>query len=339
MNCLRRGLTQAWLKRGLLAWTLWPISVFFSGLVRSRLWLYQRGVFKPQRLSVPVVVVGNVLVGGVGKTPVVMALVQHLNQRGLQVGVLSRGYGRKTHDVREVRASDQAQDVGDEPLLIAKTCAVPIWVGADRITAAKALLTHYPNTQVLVCDDGLQHLAMARDIELCVFDERRLGNGWLLPAGPLREPWPRATTPEVDGFDLTSSADDTSGKYRVQKELANYAVQADGSKRSIPQGYPHPVQAMAGIAKPHVFFEMLRQQGLRLSHTQALADHADMQGAKIDDTFGELLCTEKDAVKLWPDHPRVWAVPLVTTLPDSLLKAIDACLDRKLSSHHGHQIT
>ena len=339
MNCLRRALTQAWLTRGLLAWTLWPVSVFFTGMVRSRQWLYQQGVFKPQSLPVPVVVVGNVLVGGVGKTPVVMALVQHLKQSGLQVGVLSRGYGRKTRDVREVHASDQPQDVGDEPLLIAKNCAVPIWVGADRVTAAKSLLTHYPNTQVLVCDDGLQHLALARDVELCVFDERQLGNGWLLPAGPLREPWPRAKTPEIAGFELTSSADTTLGEYQVHKKLADYAVRADGSQRSIPQGYPHPVQALAGIAKPHVFFEMLRQQGLRLSHTQALADHADMHGVKIDDIFGELLCTEKDAVKLWPDHPQAWAVPLVTTLPPSLLEAIDACLDRKLSSQHGHQIT
>lgn len=339
MNQLRGALTRAWRWRGPLSWALWPISVFFSTLVTIRRWLYLHGLMAPQRLSVPVVVVGNVLVGGVGKTPVVMALVQHLQQRGLQVGVLSRGYGRTTRDEREVHASDLAHEVGDEPLLIAKTCGVPLWVGTDRVAAAKSLLTHYPRTQVLVCDDGLQHLALARDIELCVFDERRLGNGWLLPAGPLREPWPRRVAPEINSFELINGAEAAVGQHRVEKKLARYAVRADGSQCPIPEGYPHPVQALAGIGKPEVFFEMLRQQGVQLAHTQALADHDDMRDVKIDTTLGEVLCTEKDAVKLWHKHPEVWAVPLITTLPVALLQAIDTCLNRKLSSQHGHQIT
>lgn len=336
---MRNLLTQAWLKRGLVACVLWPISACFGCLVRSRQWLYRLGVFKSHHLPVPVLVVGNVLVGGVGKTPVVMALVEHLRQRGLHVGVLSRGYGRTTRDQREVHTSSRAQDVGDEPLLIARRCGVPVWVAADRAAAGEALLQKYPNTQVLVCDDGLQHLALARDIEVCVFDERDVGNGWLLPAGPLREPWPRAAALDVNRFELTSAATPSSPRYQVRKQLAHLAVRADGTQRSLQDWRMTPVQAIAGIAKPQVFFDMLAAQGLSLTNTQALADHADMRDVVINARLGDVLCTEKDAVKLWPLHPTVWAVPLLTTLPPELLQAIDARLDSKLSSHHGLQTT
>ena len=336
---MRNLLTQAWLKRGLVACVLWPISACFGCLVRSRQWLYRLGVFKSHHLPVPVLVVGNVLVGGVGKTPVVMALVEHLRQRGLHVGVLSRGYGRTTRDQREVHTSSRAQDVGDEPLLIARRCGVPVWVAADRAAAGEALLQKYPNIQVLVCDDGLQHLALARDIEVCVFDERDVGNGWLLPAGPLREPWPRAAALDVNRFELTSAATPSSPRYQVRKQLAHFAVRADGTQRSLQDWRMTPVQAIAGIAKPQVFFDMLAAQGLSLTNTQALADHADMRDVVINERLGDVLCTEKDAVKLWPLHPTVWAVPLLTTLPPELLQAIDARLDSKLSSHHGLQTT
>lgn len=336
---MRNLLTQAWLKRGLVACVLWPISACFGCLVRSRQWLYRLGVFKSHHLPAPVLVVGNVLVGGVGKTPVVMALVEHLRQRGLHVGVLSRGYGRTTRDQREVHTSSRAQDVGDEPLLIARRCGVPVWVAADRAAAGEALLQKYPNTQVLVCDDGLQHLALARDIEVCVFDERDVGNGWLLPAGPLREPWPRAAALDVNRFELTSAATPSSPRYQVRKQLAHFAVRADGTQRSLQDWRMTPVQAIAGIAKPQVFFDMLAAQGLSLTNTQALADHADMRDVVINARLGDVLCTEKDAVKLWPLHPTVWAVPLLTTLPPELLQAIDARLDSKLSSRHGLQTT
>ena len=339
MSRLRHSLTQAWLTRGPLAWGLRPISLCFEWLVACRLWLYRLGVLRPRHLRVPVVVVGNVLVGGVGKTPVVIALVKHLQQRGLCVGVLSRGYGRASRDVREVQPNSRATDVGDEPLLIARSCSVPVWVGANRVEAGQSLLEHHPKTQVLVCDDGLQHLPLARDIELCVFDERGIGNGWMLPAGPLREPWPRAENSGVDRFELSHGEAPTSGRFQVHRQLTDFAIRADGTRRPFPSGFAKPVQALAGIAKPQVFFSMLEEFGLTLTHAQALPDHADLQGISIDYAQGELLCTEKDAVKLWIDHPEVWAIPLKTTLPNELLLALDACLDRRLSSHHGLKIT
>lgn len=335
MSRLRHVLTHAWLSRGLLACMLWPISLLYGVLVWLRQRLYQHELLQSARLNVPVIVVGNVLVGGVGKTPVVMALVQHLTQRGLKVGVISRGYGRHTHDVRAVHADSQAHEVGDEPLLIARTCTVPVWVGSDRAAAGHALLAQHPEVQVIVCDDGLQHLALTHDLALCVFDERGAGNGWLLPAGPLREPWPRRSAAPT--WVVKTSGVAASGEFAADRQLASMARRADGSTRALHSWFNQPVQALAGIAKPEVFFDMLRAQGLQLSRTQALADHADLDQVHIDADAGDVLCTEKDAVKLWRTHPQAWAVPLVTQLPADLLTAIDQALDAKLSSPHGLQ--
>jgi tetraacyldisaccharide 4'-kinase len=236
--------------------------------------------------------------------------------------------------------------VGDEPLLIARTCQVPVWVGADRTAAGLALLKHHPDVQVLVCDDGLQHWALAHDLALCVFDERGVGNGYLLPAGPLREPWPRRTWRhptqgnEVPSWVVQTSGQTPPGAFAVKRELATFARQADGTQRILQSWVNSPVQALAGIAKPEVFFDMLRSQGLQLAHTQALPDHADLSNIGLNPAWGDVLCTEKDAVKLWDTHPQVWAVPLLIELPETLLKAIDTTLhgaqSQKLSSPHGH---
>jgi tetraacyldisaccharide 4'-kinase len=360
MSVLRHALMRAWLGQRTpyrwLAVALWPISAIFGMLVWLRRALYKLGVFKQHVLPVPVLVVGNVLVGGVGKTPIVMALVQHLARQGWRVGVLSRGYGRQRDaqasqpDIRPVLPDSVAQDVGDEPLLIARTCQVPVWVGANRVAAGLALLKRHPDVQVLVCDDGMQHWPLARDVELCVFDERGAGNGFLLPAGPLREPWPRSAWPHpTTGRDVPMWVLQTSGQssgpmppgaFAVTRELANFARQADGTQRALQSWANTPVQALAGIAKPEVFFDMLRHQGLQLAHTQALPDHADVRGLTLNPAWGDVLCTEKDAVKLWAQHPQAWAVPLRTELPDALLHAIDLALEDlqrpKLSSPYGH---
>jgi tetraacyldisaccharide 4'-kinase len=348
---LTQALTQAWNGQGgwgqALAFVLLPVSCLFTGLVAIRRALYQHGVFKQETLSVPVIVVGNVMVGGVGKTPVTMALVNHFKAKGLRVGVLSRGYGRKTSSTLAVSPKSQSQKVGDEPLLIARSCQVPVFVGNSRVDAGRALLALHPDVQVLVCDDGLQHWPLARDLELCVFDERGVGNGLMLPAGPLREPWPRKPwTHATSGNEVPCLVLKTAGvagphEFAVQRRLADFAVQADGTPRALSSFGQTPVQALAGIAKPEQFFAMLCEQGLNVCHTQALADHADLAQLTIDAAHGDVLCTEKDAVKLWTHHTNAWAVPLQTTLPTELLAAIDwhlaAAQHAKLSSPHGHQ--
>ena len=354
MTGVRQALTHAWNGQGgwglFMAQALRPVSWLFGALVALRRTLYQLGFYKPHTLPVPVIVVGNVMVGGVGKTPVTMALVQHLTAQGWRVGVLSRGYGRSpSHnklDIQAVTLHSRAEDVGDEPLLMARTCHVPVVVGANRAAAGRALLQQHPDVQVLVCDDGLQHWALARDLELCVFDERGVGNGLLLPAGPLREPWPRRpVTPNVPTLLVQTSGAALPGFFLATRALADHALQADGTQRQLQSWGHTPVQALAGIAKPEVFFAMLRAKGLTLAHTQALPDHADLQDLQVDGTLaspeGDVFCTEKDAVKLWAIAPQAWAVPLETTLPADLLAAVDqhltAAQRAKLSSPHGHQ--
>jgi tetraacyldisaccharide 4'-kinase len=320
-----------------------------GGLVALKQALYRWGVLTPDRLPAPVIVVGNVMVGGVGKTPIVMALVEHLTRQGLHVGVVSRGYGRdaqdrQNHPIREVTPHSLAHQVGDEPLLIHTRCQVPVWIGAQRAKVARALLAAHPDVQVIVSDDGLQHTALARDIELCVFDERGIGNGWLLPAGPLREPWPRsaAATP-THRFELNTSAPELAfakQAFSVQRRLSGVAYQANGTQRALQHWQHQPAQALAGIAKPQVFFNMLQAQGVQLANTIPLPDHASTEQlnaalAHIQANPTDVLCTEKDAIKLWPTMHKVWAVPLVVDLPQALLDALQKALST-LVKHPSH---
>lgn len=327
-----RALQRAWLRRGVLAWALWPVSLVFGLLAALRRVAYRQGWSKTHRVPVPVVVVGNVVAGGAGKTPVVMRVVEHLQTLGLAPGVISRGYGRSTQDCREVLPGSRATEVGDEPLLVARSCAVPVFVAARRIDAARALLATYPHTRVIVCDDGLQHLGLHRDVEVCVFDERGVGNGWLLPAGPLREHWPRpvdlvlrtGAPPGIDGFDAT-------------RRLASYAMRADGKRVPLASLKGRQLTAIAGVARPEAFFEMLRAEGLHLARTIALPDHHDFRGDPIAYGSAELICTEKDAVKLWQLRPGAWAVPLELDVDPAFWAALDRLLDAKLSSADGPQ--
>ena len=339
-------LTAAWTSKGLLACLLWPVSLVFGLLVAVRRVLYQRGIFKVTRVPTLVIVVGNVVAGGSGKTPVVIALVQHLQTLGIRVGVVSRGYGRSATDCLDVRADSTAADVGDEPALIHRLTQVPVVVAASRVEAALQLLMRHPDTQVIVCDDGLQHLALHRDLEICVFDDRGLGNGWQLPAGPLREAWPRA----VD-LVLHTGLKPAFAGFRAQRALAPYALRSDGTKVSfadLAAKSGKPLFALAAIAKPEAFFDMLRAQDLPLEKTLALPDHYDFNSwsRNIDERY-TLVCTEKDAVKLWRHAPQALAVPLLFTPEPAFLTCFDTLLSSlmpnpsspTLSSPHGHTTT
>jgi tetraacyldisaccharide 4'-kinase len=320
-------LRQAWTRRGILTFCLWPISLIYASLVRLRRWLYAAEILKTERISVPLVIVGNVVAGGVGKTPVVMALVAHFQAKGLSVGVISRGYGRRTTGCLEVTASASAMDVGDEPSLIQRRTQVPVFVAERRIEAARALLAAYPQTQLIISDDGLQHLALHRDLEIGVFDDRGIGNGWQLPAGPLREPWPR----KLDWVLQTGQHPAFDG-FQVQRALTPYALRADGSQVALSdltasalQPDAKPLLALAAIAQPERFFAMLQALGVRVTEVLALPDHYVFTSDTFNKYEGyDLICTEKDAVKLWPLRPDALAVPLVCTLPHAFLQQLDA---------------
>lgn len=318
-------LRRSWQGRGPLAWALWPLAAVHGLLLGLRRALYHHGGLAQQRLPVPVIVVGNVVAGGAGKTPTTLALVQHLQQAGWRPGIVSRGHGRQSTEVRPVTPSSRVSEVGDEPLLLHRRSQCPVWVGARRAEAGRALLAAHPEVNLLLCDDGLQHLALARDVNICVFDARGIGNGWLLPAGPLREPWPRPV--DLVLWTETPPSPRPLTEHQAQRRLAEHALTQDGQRVPLQQLRGQPLTALAAIARPEAFFAMLRQRGLTLAHTIALADHDPIttRPPGLPDT-GLVLCTEKDAPKLWPDCPQALAVPLELSLPAGFCAALDACL-------------
>lgn len=329
---LAERLRAAWQHRGALALALWPLSLLYGVLTALRRALYRTGLLRSERLPVPVIVVGNVIAGGAGKTPVTLAVVRHLQARGWRPGVISRGYGRATADCREVLPASSAAEVGDEPLLIARASGAPVFVARRRAQAGRALLAAHPATNILVCDDGLQHLALARDLEVCVFNDEGAGNGWLLPAGPLREPWPRAV-------DLVLHAGSPPGggapQFALSRELAAHAVNASGQHLPLEQLQGEPSHALAAIARPHDFFAMLHARGIQPESEEALPDHYDFcSWQRPPDKRLRLICTEKDAVKLWPAHPDALAVPLAVRIPPAFFDALDARLASLSSSGH-----
>jgi len=352
-----------WAQRGWQARLLWPLSQVYRALSGGRRWLYTLGVFRTEHLPVPVIVVGNVVVGGAGKTPTVLALLDHLKSRGWTPGVISRGHGRQGHETSEVLANTTADEGGDEPTLIRRSSGVPVFVARQRVRAARALLAAHPGVNVLLCDDGLQHLALGRDIAIAVFDDRRIGNGWLLPAGLLREPWPpksgRAHWPDMvlrqwregtrEPGPLT--VPDGVPVFWAPRRLSDEALGPQGQRCALAALQGQPLTAVAGIARPEVFFEMLRERGLNLIRTVALPDHAGPSHFRelLSTLSGTLLCTEKDAVKLFaclPDTsatqaPACWAVPLQLQPEAAFFDALDQRLaalpSARLSSAHGHQ--
>ena len=323
---LSAGLRSAWRQRGWLALALWPLSLPYRALVALRRTLYRWGVLRSERLPVPVIVVGNVIAGGAGKTPVTLALVRHLQATGWQPGVISRGYGRSSDGCREVLPASTASEVGDEPLLIARAAGVPVFVARRRAQAGRALLAAHPATDVIVCDDGLQHLALARTVEICVFNDEGVGNGFLLPAGPLREAWPR-TVDAVLHTAPQAPPGTRAPAFRLTRQLAPYAIDAQGRQLPLTSLHGQALHAVAAIARPEEFFAMLRARGLTLVHCEALPDHYDFDSWQhLPDKGKTLICTEKDAVKLWPTHPGALAVPLHLSLPSEFFARLDASL-------------
>ena len=310
---------------GALACLLWPLSLLMGLLVRLRRGLYAARILPSGHPGIPVIVVGNVVAGGAGKTPVVMAVVRHLQARGWRPGVVSRGYGRSSTDCRAVLPDIPRSPARDAPLPIARQCKVPVFVASQRLEAAQALRQSHPDIDIIVCDDGLQHLALARNIEVCVFNNDGVGNGWLLPAGPLREPWPRPVDLVVHAG--TAPKGCRAPCFAMQRSLAPTAVRADGSQVPLHQLQTQPLLALAGIARPGDFFALLQQSGLEPQRTLALPDHYDYDSwQRPSDKPYTLICTEKDAAKLWRLHPDALAVPLRLEIAPGFFEALDAKL-------------
>ncbi len=299
---------------------LYPLSLLFAALVALRRRLYRLGLLKAARLPVPVIVVGNLTVGGAGKTPLVLALVAWLRQAGYRPGLISRGYGGAAREPMPVSADSDPALVGDEPVLLARRAACPVWIGRARAEAGRRLLARHPQVDVLLADDGLQHLALARDMEIVVVDGRRaFGNGRLLPAGPLREPLSRLAGVDavvVNGGSLPDLPVPTFAMALRGAEFVNLADPA----RVVDAAHFHGrrLHALAGIGDPARFFERLRELGLDIE-AHAFPDHHPYTAADLP--AGTLVMTQKDAVKC-----------AAFARPDDWFLSVDAELDAGLNT-------
>ena len=300
-----------WYRRGLLPWLLWPVSIVFGIAVALRRILYFLRVLKSVHPGIPVVVVGNLTVGGSGKTPLVIWIAEFLKSKGWVPGIVSRGYGARITEPRAATVAAEAAEVGDEPILLSRRSGCPVWVGADRVQVAARLRAAHEDVNVLVLDDGLQHYAMRRDIEIAVVDARGLGNGFLLPAGPLREP--RSRLRRVDA--VVSHASSTRG-YAMRLEGDVLHRMTDARERQPLKAFAgQRVHAVAGIGDPNRFFVHLGKAGLKVV-PHPFPDHHPFTPRDLE--FGDdapVLLTEKDAVKLRSvARPGWWVLPVSAQL-------------------------
>ncbi|MBX9901718.1 MAG: tetraacyldisaccharide 4'-kinase [Burkholderiaceae bacterium] len=333
---------RAWMRRGWFARCMWPSAALFKILVNLRFALFLMGYKRSTCLPVPVIIVGNIFVGGTGKTPLVIWLAQQLRQSGWQPGVISRGYGA-AEQVLEVTPEALAIEVGDEPLLIATKTASPVFVGRDRVAAAQALLARHPQVNVVISDDGLQHYALQRDIEIVLFDQRGVGNGWTLPAGPLRETALRRRDFTVlnagSNFVPSGVADDA---IRMQLQLkAPYSLRAPEKTMPTHLMQGQRILAVAGMGNPERFFTSLRNEGLQFT-ALALDDHHEFSTHSFDDVEADLiLMTEKDAVKCaqidaLKNDARVWVIPVEAQLEsDFFARVLAKLMNKKVEREHG----
>lgn len=322
---MSKGLTDAWYRGHVLLWLLWPLSLLYRAVTAVRRWLFRLGLMRTRRFPVPVVVVGNVAVGGTGKTPLTLALIERLRAEGFRPGVVSRGYGGETTYPALVTAASTSAAVGDEPLLLALRSGAPVVVDPQRPRAVQKLLDE-TNCDVVLCDDGMQHYALARDIEICVIDgQRGLGNRQLLPMGPLREPpWRLKTVEYVVGNGGTAGI---PGVFGMHLRASTWRPLDDGDAAAPKPGAR--IRAIAGIGNPGRFFGMLRAQGYEVVE-QAFPDHHRYTAQDLSFVDGlPLVMTEKDAVKCRAlGLHQAWYVPVTAELPEQFYEALVTDLRR-----------
>ena len=326
-------LNRIWYDRAAPPWWLLPLSLAYRSVAGSRRYLYAKRLRRSTRMSLPVIVVGNLSVGGTGKTPLVCWLVARLADLGFKPGVVTRGYGGSASSVRLVGPHDAPGLVGDESILLARRTGVPVAIGRDRPAASQLLVT--AGRDVIVSDDGLQHYALARDCEIVVVDGDRLfGNGRLLPAGPLREPRARLTA--ADAVVVNGGRALLDGALSMRLEAKNAKSLIGGRVKPLEEFAGHCVHAVAGIGNPERFFNMLRARGIEVMG-HPLPDHARLQAADISFADGRpVLMTEKDAVKCellaGPQH---WYVPVTASFAggqsDALLEIVTQAIQARIA--------
>jgi len=317
-----------WSSRGAVASALLPLAGVFGSLAALRRAAFRLGLVQSASSSRPVIVVGNIAVGGSGKTPVVAWLVDELRRAGHRPGIVSRGYGRQGEGLRVVDERTPVAEAGDEPVLLAALCGCPVVVGRDRPAAVARLLEHFPGCSVVISDDGLQHYAMQRSVEIAVVDEQVLGNGWLLPAGPLREPRSRLASVDLVLMHGPLAAPTRAALGRVpcfdmHLEPGDPRPLDGGAVLPLAAWRGRKVHALAGIGRPERFFETLRAAGIEvLPHP--FPDHHAFAPADLRLSPPlPLMMTSKDAVKCRPfAPPDSWELPVRAVIAEGAAHTI-----------------
>ena len=314
-----RSLERYWYQANCFIWVLLPLSWLFCAVSVIRRKLYQHNLKKSYPSQLPVVIIGNIVAGGSGKTPLLIALCELIKEKGYRPGVVSRGYGGNFTGLKQVTDSDSAELVGDEPLMVQQRTGVPVVVGVDRVAAVRYL---YENNacDIVLSDDGLQHYRMRRDIEIAVVDEkRRFGNGYCLPAGPLREPVSRLQAVDLVVYNAANSAATEACSYTLNFTLLYHL--GTGDTRSLSSFSDKVVHAVAGIGDPGRFFTQLRENEIDIIE-HAFADHHSYSQDDFSGWHDEcIVMTEKDAVKC-----------RALSLPDAWVVRVDAELAETLES-------
>jgi tetraacyldisaccharide 4'-kinase len=363
--------TQApafWEKRGLKALLLWPVSLVFGWLTNLRKALYTLGILRSNSIRVPLVIVGNIRVGGTGKTPTVLAIAKALHHHGFKPGIISRGYQSNSSNLKlapeEVTPESLPSEHGDEPCYMAQELAhqkIPVMVHSNRVDAAKALLIKHPEVNVIISDDGLQHYKLkrwparegGRDIELVVRDDRGEGNQWLMPAGPLRENphRPRDFTLNIANAEATTIKATkaappyfqdapnfvlpvkTDQLYQLTTPSRRMALHDITQLLNPEEAIDQQLLAAAGLGHPKKFFDLLKSHGLKFQE-MALPDHFDFSANPFkENTAKVILITEKDAVKCkqlndYKDDERIWILPITVGLPNDFVAQMLEILKR-----------
>jgi tetraacyldisaccharide 4'-kinase len=324
-------LQERWYARTLSP-ALWPLALpclLFAGLAALRRFAYRRGWRSSFRMPVPVIVIGNLTAGGAGKTPLVLWLAKALQNTGWRPGIVSRGYGGQHRQPQPVGPESEPEHVGDEPVLLAMRSHLPVWVGKNRVAACRALLDAHPQVNVLICDDGLQHYRLKRDVEIAVFDGRGAGNGHLLPLGPLREPLRRVR--QVQALVFNGAPDHRVLK--IASKVPHYAMYLEpapfyrlGEPRTRIMAADlalKKLHAVAGIGDPARFFRTLEGMDLRFK-AHPFPDHHRYTRADFPLAPDEvILMTEKDGVKC--AHlglNEIWILPVEARLPPELIQIL-----------------
>lgn len=325
-EALSQAVESVWYGRHPAGVLLAPFGQLWRAAARARRAAYASGLLNVYRAPVPVVVVGNLSVGGTGKTPLVVWLASRLRDIGFRPGIIARGYrGAARTWPQQVRADSDPVAVGDEAVLLARRTGLPVAVGPNRRDDIVALLRHR-GVNIVVSDDGLQHYAMARDIEIAVVDGvRRFGNGACLPAGPLREPVSRLASVDL----VVTSGIAARGEFPMKAVARGARRLRESTLVPLADLHPREVHAVAGIGRPDAFFALLKHHGFTVT-PHAFPDHHRFSRADLE--FGDdrpVLMTEKDAVKCEHfDDGRLWCVPIDAELPDVFERRLTTLLKR-----------